>query len=167
MKHRTRPTPIVIPSDIAPNRLNYALCGDVIDKVDRHVYLGNINSVSSHILKLYNIRAIVSIQSKRLDIESDMPILRVYIKDGPDEDIGGLLDVVADFVATHTAHGHNVLIHCTAGVSRSPTFVIGYLMKYKNMRFQTALDFVKQRRRCSSPNLSFLTQLSEWHCETN
>ena len=46
----------------------------------------------------------------------------------------------------------NVLVHCMAGVSRSASFVIGYIMKHKKMDYLTAKKYVIQRRNQVSPN---------------
>ena len=40
----------------------------------------------------------------------------------------------------------NVLVHCLAGVSRSVTLVLAYLIKFEGMTFQKSYSFVKSRR---------------------
>lgn len=55
-----------------------------------------------------------------------------------------------------------VLVHCHAGMSRSVTVVLAYLMKYYAHTFHTAYDFVKQKKSNISPNFSFLEQLLEF-----
>jgi len=55
-----------------------------------------------------------------------------------------------------------VLIHCHAGVSRSPTIAIAYLMKRAPMPMSEAYRFVKSRRSIISPNLNFMGQLWEF-----
>jgi len=49
-----------------------------------------------------------------------------------------------------------VLVHCAAGVSRSSSNVIAYLMRRKkNMSFNEAFNFVKKRRPVICPNYRF------------
>uniref|UniRef100_A0A8C9R8H6 protein-tyrosine-phosphatase n=1 Tax=Scleropages formosus TaxID=113540 RepID=A0A8C9R8H6_SCLFO len=55
--------------------------------------------------------------------------------------------------------GCSVLVHCAAGVSRSPALAVAYVM----YRLGLCLDdaFVKERRPTISPNFNFLGQLQE------
>ena len=52
-----------------------------------------------------------------------------------------------------------VLVHCMAGVSRSATIVIVYIMWKKKMKFDDALNFVKNKRPIVDPNDGFVEQL--------
>ena len=58
--------------------------------------------------------------------------------------------------------GECVLVNCMAGISRSATIVIAYLMTKQNLTFQEAFNFVKSKRSIINPNESFITQLIEY-----
>ena len=58
-----------------------------------------------------------------------------------------------------------ILIHCMAGVSRSVTLTIAYLMHRFRMSMQSAYQFVKEKRPAISPNLNFMGQLVEFERE--
>jgi protein-tyrosine phosphatase len=40
-----------------------------------------------------------------------------------------------------------ILVHCMAGVSRSVSLVIAYLIKHKDMNYEAAYTLVKSRRK--------------------
>jgi hypothetical protein len=55
-----------------------------------------------------------------------------------------------------------ILVHCMAGVSRSVSLVVYYLMKKGNMSYSTAYGIVKGNRSIALPNSSFKTQLKTY-----
>lgn len=61
--------------------------------------------------------------------------------------------------------GGKVLVHCEAGISRSPTICMAYLMKTQRLRLEEAFDAVRQRRAVVSPNFSFMGQLLQFETE--
>lgn len=60
------------------------------------------------------------------------------------------------------ANNKVVLVHCMAGISRSVTITIAYLMKYHRMSTQRAYQYLKDMRPAISPNLNFMGQLIEF-----
>jgi len=61
-------------------------------------------------------------------------------------------------------NGSSILIHCYQGISRSATFVLAYMMKYKQMTLMDAL-MVASKRRYIYPNDGFLRQLIQYEAE--
>lgn len=51
-------------------------------------------------------------------------------------------------------------MHCNAGLSRSSTIVIAYLMKKYQISFIDAYDYLRDRRRFAKPNKCFIGLLS-------
>ena len=54
------------------------------------------------------------------------------------------------------------LVHCMAGISRSATVCIAYLIKHMDWDLQKAFGFLKAKRSCVAPNLSFMGQLMKF-----
>lgn len=68
-----------------------------------------------------------------------------------------------EFIKDALASKGRVLVHCQAGVSRSPTIVAAYMMREKQLSAQQALDIIKLRRAIIEPNRGFLEQLNLYH----
>ena len=63
------------------------------------------------------------------------------------------------FIKKGLAGGGAVLVHCAAGISRSATVVIGYLILHENHSLRSAFAHVYERRSCIWPNEGFLASL--------
>ncbi|XP_043215042.1 dual specificity protein phosphatase 10-like [Amphibalanus amphitrite] len=82
--------------------------------------------------------------------------------DSGQQNISQYFDEALEFIDCARRHQASVLVHCVAGVSRSPTIAIAYIMKYLPMSMLEAYQLVKARRPIISPNLNFMGQLLEW-----
>jgi protein-tyrosine phosphatase len=60
---------------------------------------------------------------------------------------------------------HSVLVHCRAGISRSATIVLAYLMQFHDLSLDEAITTVRSRRPIVQPNVGFMAQLRAWEAE--
>ena len=58
--------------------------------------------------------------------------------------------------------GKRVYVHCAAGVSRSGSVVVAYIMWRDRKGLSEALKWVRERRQCVAPNEAFIKQLKDF-----
>ncbi|XP_039294287.1 dual specificity protein phosphatase 14 [Nilaparvata lugens] len=92
-------------------------------------------------------------------------VLRIPVLDTLNQDILTHLHRVADQINEVKCQGGRTLVHCVAGVSRSATLCLAYLIKYHNMSLRRAFNHLRSRRRCVRPNSHFFYQLIQFELE--
>lgn len=134
-------------------------------KVLSHLYLGSQQDVlDESLLQQNGINYVLNI-SKTCPAPSYIPanhFLRIPVKDNYGETILSWLDDAIQFIDKVKSANGKVIVHCLAGISRSPTVAIAYIMKRLHMTNETAYRFVKAKRPTISPNFNFLGQLIEY-----
>ena len=81
------------------------------------------------------------------------------MQDNVDYDIKKHFEHCFHFIEFVRIQGGNILIQCHAGISRSSTMLIAYLMKKNKWSLSHAFDYVKSKRRMINPNPNFMKQL--------
>ncbi|CAF0731919.1 unnamed protein product [Adineta ricciae] len=136
------------------------------DKIDDHLWLGDIDSSENHqALDDLQITHILTV----LDFcpEHDQAAKRirkhVHAYDFHTADLIGEFESCYQFIDQAVNNDQNVLIHCHAGMSRSATIACAYLMKKYNLSYETALEQLRMKRPCVCPNPGFANQLRLYH----
>ncbi|KPP68706.1 dual specificity protein phosphatase 14-like [Scleropages formosus] len=88
--------------------------------------------------------------------------VKVPLADMPHSPISLYFDSVADKIHSVGRKRGAVLVHCAAGVSRSASLCLAYLMKYHRVSLAEAHAWVKARRPVIRPNGGFWRQLIEY-----
>lgn len=94
------------------------------------------------------------------EVKNGRTVLQIPILDSISQNILEYLSQVIKFIHTaRTTPNAKLLIHCHAGISRSVSFAIAYVMWAERKSFDDAFAFIHKHRPCASPNLNFMGQL--------
>ncbi|CAD8160373.1 unnamed protein product [Paramecium octaurelia] len=126
--------------------------------------LGNITSLTKA-YKQNQVKAAISICefSKFEGIQLDNHLI-INIEDSEDENIIQYFEQTNQFIQENLKKG-NVLVHCMAGISRSATIVIAYLMWSQKRSYKDAYKHVDEMREIIYPNEGFRNQLKEYELQ--
>lgn len=83
----------------------------------------------------------------------------IPITDNPEANIIHYFPEAIQFISKALENEQHLLVHCLAGVSRSPTIIAAYLMATQRLRYKVALAMIKQTRPFVNPNPGFINQL--------
>lgn len=127
------------------------------------LYLGSQDAVILANIQALQITDVLSIGigTPASDIEETNCVNCHFIPclDLPETNLSEFVETAIEKVESIRRKGGRILVHCNAGVSRSATVAIAYLMKAEAMTFAEAYDFVKSKRPCIQPNAGFMKQL--------
>lgn len=122
------------------------------------VFLSSQDPPSSlEVLEKYNINHILSLGIEPSVKFENLTYDFVDLMDLPESDILQAVKTCLEIIELHKSK--NILVHCNAGVSRSATIVIAYLMSKDKISYEEAYEKVKQIRPCIKPNEGFARQL--------
>lgn len=112
-------------------------------------------------LKKYGITHVISItEFKKPSIfeMENFTTLHIQLNDNKYSNIYKYFYSTNTFIEDCLSKGGKILIHCIAGISRSTTIVVAYLL-YKGIPLPNAITHVKTRRSIINPNEGFMGQL--------
>ena len=131
-----------------------------IDKITDKIYLGDDEGA----LKIKNfetekINNVLSITDSPPNYPEELKINHktVNLKDCLTINIIPFLKECIDFIE----NSDKIYVHCSCGISRSPTIVIAYLMWKTHSSFVQVYNFVQKRRPCIEPSIAFIKQLKK------
>jgi protein-tyrosine phosphatase len=146
------------------NTADMVLSGDKKNPGD--IYVGGIEALSD-VSIMQKVGAVVSCIHASVD---ELGLMRrkigrrahfiVPVWDHADEPIEQYWPAAADFIEHHISMGHSVLVHCHAGMSRSVSTVLYYMMHKRGFATaDAALEVVKLARCVAQPNEGFMQKL--------
>ncbi|XP_031717657.1 dual specificity protein phosphatase 8 isoform X1 [Anarrhichthys ocellatus] len=130
-----------------------------------HLYLGSQKDVLNKDLMAQNgITYVLNASNTcpKPDFISESHFMRIPVNDNYCEKLLPWLEKTNEFIDKAKVSNCRVIVHCLAGISRSATIAIAYIMKTMGLSSDDAYRFVKDRRPSISPNFNFLGQLLEF-----
>jgi protein-tyrosine phosphatase len=134
---------------------------NIMTQITDNVFIGNVNHAQSfEWLRRNGITHIVNC-TRELDnyYVDQFTYLKLHLRDLETQSLRDVLVPSYDFIETAVQNRGMVLIHCNAGISRSSSILIYYLMRKHNWRFYRALAYVKNLYPRADPNIGFGNQL--------
>ena len=112
-----------------------------------YLFLGNMRDASdADGLRRLGIKFVLNVTAKppAYSPEPDIVYKQLEAADNGVQNLKQFFEEAFEFIDRARASSVGVLIHCQAGVSRSPTIAVAYLMKYYPMAMSEAYKFVKR-----------------------
>ncbi|KAM8708081.1 hypothetical protein ACLKA7_015108 [Drosophila subpalustris] len=133
------------------------------------LFLGNAShSCDSNALQKYNIKYVLNVtpdlpnEFEKLGI---IKYLQIPITDHYSQDLAMHFPAAIHFIEEARSANSAVLVHCLAGVSRSVTVTLAYLMHTKAISLNDAFMMVRARKPDVSPNFHFMQQLQSFESQ--
>jgi hypothetical protein len=120
----------------------------------------------NNIIKKYNIKCVINVCTDQYEVIADKN-LKINISDEITQNISKYFAESYKFIDDNISNGNNVLVHCHAGISRSVTIVISYIMKKYSLPYFPAMKIVKSCRSFAEPNDGFVEQLKAFEKTLN
>jgi protein-tyrosine phosphatase len=129
--------------------------------------IGNYATKESDLLDVLHIKVVISALTEEeyedyMISREDFPGItwhRFVIDDNEEEKISQYFFDVHNIISAAVCDNKNVIIHCAAGMSRSPSLVIAYLMIDNRWCYEEAYNYVRNKRPIAEPNIGFVKQL--------
>jgi atypical dual specificity phosphatase len=134
-----------------------------MNKIIEGLYLGDVYACSNrYLLRKAGITHILTMAVGMVPLYPKEFVYKcVDVYDMPTQNMMPHLPSAVKFIKSALKKGGNILVHCYAGVSRSATTVIAFLMVEKKASFMEAANYVRKKRPIIYPNIGFQKQLIE------
>ena len=136
----------------------------MFDWVYDNLYVGDLTAIENQkAVRDEGITAIVRLDMAPRDKfkwHEDFKVLDTAFQDTkaiPD----GIISKVSGFINEQIQNDQTVMVHCAAGISRSVTLTIVYLIEYEGMTLAEAFGTVREGRTQAYPHQNLLISLIE------
>eukprot|EP01065_Artemidia_motanka_P012855 TRINITY_DN1709_c1_g2_i1.p1 TRINITY_DN1709_c1_g2~~TRINITY_DN1709_c1_g2_i1.p1 ORF type:complete len:600 (+),score=182.93 TRINITY_DN1709_c1_g2_i1:78-1802(+) len=136
------------------------------DCVCENLYIGSLRSAQTP--KVYTdlgIKFVVTCgKNMKICKEGDVEQREVLVEDVEEQSLVPYFESTTEWMHGALPRG-GVLVHCFAGLSRSATFTIAYLMRKKGLRLDDAIEEVMRARPAIHPNPAFMRELVQYDAQ--
>uniref|UniRef100_A0A0B6ZB53 protein-serine/threonine phosphatase n=1 Tax=Arion vulgaris TaxID=1028688 RepID=A0A0B6ZB53_9EUPU len=134
-----------------------------IAEITNCLYLSSATAVRGEKIRTLGITLIINVTSEIPNLHmSNLECIQIHVEDTPSARLGLYFDRCADKIHNVGRKGGKTLVHCVAGISRSASICLAYLMKYQRMTLEQAYRHVKKCRPVIHPNIGFWKQLIDY-----
>lgn len=134
-----------------------------MDEIFEGLYLGSYyDAMNIYYLRELNIKHVINLSQISYKYKDEFNYYEISIPDDEDTDISKYFHKTNNFIINALIKKENVFCYCFAGVSRSATIILAFLIKKRKMNLQEALNLLSQKRKSICPNPGFLTQLTNY-----
>lgn len=131
-----------------------------------NLYLGSArDSANVESLAKLGIRYILNVTPNLPNLfekNGDFHYKQIPISDHWSQNLSQFFPEAIAFIDEALSQNCGVLVHCLAGVSRSVTVTVAYLMQKLHLSLNDAYDLVKRKKSNISPNFNFMGQLLDF-----
>lgn len=140
-----------------------------MSKITEQIFIGNYKDASNRDwLDKNNITHIVNATADLPNyFTNHYKYLQLRLDDTLYQSLYEVLEPSYKFIYNAVGNGGTVLIHCHAGISRSVSIAIYFLMKVNRSTYLKTLDFIRTKRIIANPNPGFARQLVSVSPEAN
>ena len=131
-------------------------------QVYENLFLCKYCDIKENLITEFGITHIINLSQMKLNKKIIAEILNLDIPDRDDFDILKYFKITNKFISDNISKGNKILVCCLACISRSPTIILAYLIKKKQMSFNNAFDFLVKINDRICPNYGFLEILKNY-----
>lgn len=140
-----------------------------IAEITDHLFLSGRGAITTERLKLLGITQVLNVAEEihNMTYPPDYPLICHFIamKDNSDEKILNSVDKCFEYICNAKKNNGRILVHCVAGISRSASICIMYMMKYKNLSLLDAYNHVLSCRDSIYPNTGFWRSMIDFELD--
>ncbi|KAH7731042.1 LIP-1 protein [Aphelenchoides avenae] len=131
-----------------------------------HLYLGNDETAKNkNILNGCGIRYILNVTTdlpNYFEDDSRLHYLRIPVDDSSSHNLSQYFGDAIAFIEKARTERSAVLVHCYAGISRSVTVCLAYIMYSTHSSLEEAFDLLLKQNGAIAPNFHFMESLTCW-----